>query len=333
VLKKPGLLQKVLQFLRPIPGLGELYNAPLFAVEAFTRQLRLDQWRWYSFDPATLRVADAAYRDFRKLNRDNFTFFDRKRMSPVVKFIEQKIVDLHDCFLDDASKEGDLRRVSWIDPNFVDLKVLDANSNDDHPPSDVHAGQALVLETYEALVKSAGWEDTLLVIVYDEHGGFYDHVPPPPVRPGDPSKFKTLGVRVPALVVGPRVKNEVCHTTFEHTTLISTIFHCLFEDPGPVLAKMPWRVRHAPHLGELLASEPRPEACDRERIAEEIEAARVQLDETRREVRKARRANVGRPSDHYDGGVGTMQELYDWQQQFMGAALRLRAEGLPPGQP
>ena len=43
--------------------------------------------------------------------------------------------------------------MSWIDPNFVDLSVLDPNSNDDHPPSDIRAGQAFVLDVYEALVR------------------------------------------------------------------------------------------------------------------------------------------------------------------------------------
>ena len=95
-------------------------------------------------------------------------------MSWLTQALEAAIVT-HDSFLDDAAK-GELRDVSWIDPNFIDLSVLDPNSNDDHPPSDVKAGQALVLELYEALANSPNWEDTVLVIVYDEHGGFYDHV-------------------------------------------------------------------------------------------------------------------------------------------------------------
>lgn len=332
VTEKPGFLHRLLQRLKIVPGLGAISNAPIYDVAAFTRQLRGKQWRWYSHDPATLRGADGAYRDFLNLNRDNFAYFDRKRMSVVTKALEGTVVELHDSFLDDAAK-GQLRDVSWIDPNFIDVKVLDPNSNDDHPPSDVREGQALVLETYEALVKSPAWTDTILIVVYDEHGGFYDHVQPPPVPTGDPGRYATLGVRVPALVVGPRVKQGVCKQVFEHTTLISTILRCFAEDPEQAVARMPRRVHGAPNLGMLLEEEPRPEACDRDRLLEEIREARRQLEEWRHVARERRRANKGEPSDEPDGGAGQKQELLDWQEQFLGFALTMRDRGLPPGQP
>lgn len=334
VIDRPGLLHRLLRWVRRAPVVGMIANAPIYDVAAFTHQLELEQWRWYSHDPATLRAADSAYRKFH-LNRENFAYFDRKRIGIGTKAVEGLGVELHDGFLDDAAKTGEegLREVSWIDPNFIDLKILDPNSNDDHPPSDVHAGQELVLEAYQALVNSPEWEDTVLIVVYDEHGGFYDHAPPPPVRDDDPSKYKTLGVRVPALIVGPRVKNEVCPETFEHTTLISTILHCFAEDSESAIANMPWRVRHAPHLGSLLESEPRADLADRDRLQEQIAAAREQLDRARHETRQRRRAKDGKPSEHYDGGAGQKQELYDWQEQFMGFALKMRDAGLPPGQP
>jgi phospholipase C len=329
---KPGFLHRWVKRLKFVPGIGQLANAPVFDVPAFTRKLRLGQWRWYSHDPATLRGADGEYRKLFHLNRENFAFFDRKRMSVATKVGEGLAVELHDSFLDDAAK-GDLRDVSWIDPNFVDLRVLDPNSNDDHPPSDVRAGQALVLETYEALVNSPDWENTVLIVVYDEHGGFYDHVVPPPVRPGDPARHKTLGVRVPALIVGPRVKKGPCHDVFEHTTLISTILRCFAQDSDAAIAGMPWRVHGAPHLGHLLEREPRPELLDRGRLLEQIGDARAQLDDWRRKTRERRRAKDGEPSSHYDGGAGQKQELLDWQEEFMGFALTMRDAGLPPGQP
>jgi phospholipase C len=332
VTEKPGFLQWLIKRLKMVPGLGAISNAPIYDVDAFTQQLRDEQWRWYSHDPATLRGADGTYRDFHHLNRDNFAYFDRKRMSIVTKALEGTVVELHDSFLDDAAK-GELRDVSWIDPNVIDLKVLDPNSNDDHPPSDVRAGQALVLETYEALVKSPTWTDTILVVVYDEHGGFYDHVKPPPVPTGDPGKYETLGVRVPALVVGPRVKKGVCKQVFEHTTLISTILRQFAADPEAAVAKMPRRVHGAPHLGMLLEDKPRPEACDRDRLLGEIREARQQLEEWRHTARERRRANKGEPSEDPDGGAGQKQELLDWQEQFLGFALTMRDRGLPPGQP
>ena len=221
-----------------LPGaVKAIENAPIYDVEAFTRHLDDRQWRWYSHDPATLRAADGHYRDH--FMRDNFSFFDRKKLSFLTEAGEALIVG-HDSFLDDAAK-GELRDVSWIDPNFIDLKILDPNSNDDHPPSDIRAGQALVLEVYEALSRSPAWDDTLLVIVYDEHGGFYDHVPPPAVH--DDSGYTTLGVRVPALIVGPRVKQFVCHETFDHTTLIKTILTRFASDPEQAIAEMPQRVQ------------------------------------------------------------------------------------------
>jgi phospholipase C len=190
-----------------------------------------------------------------------------------------------------------------------------------------------VLETYEALVNSESWQDTLLIVIYDEHGGFYDHVTPPPVQDGDPSGFPTLGVRVPALIVGPRVKQHVSHEVLEHTSLIATILHRFAEDPDQAIANMPWRAQRVPHLGALLQSEPRAEALDRERLRQQIAQARDQLDQWRTQAREARRARDGHPSTDTDGGAGQAQELYDWQEQFLGFALTMRDHGLPPGQP
>jgi phospholipase C len=279
-----------------------------------------------------VRGVDGAYRDFGAPHRENFTYFDRKRVSLFTEALEAAIVDLHDSFLDDAAK-GELRDVSWIDPNFVDLKVLDPNSNDDHPPSDVRAGQALVLETYEALVNSPNWEDTVLIVTYDEHGGFYDHVVPPPVPDGDPGKYERLGVRVPALVIGPRVKQGACHHVFDHTSLIATILRRFAADPAGAIARMPARVHGAQHLGVVLEDRPRPEALDRERLQTQIDEVRERLVNWRTAARKRRRAQKGGPSPETDGGAGQKQQLLDWQEEFLGFAMRMRREGLPPGQP
>jgi phospholipase C len=334
VVNKPGLLHELVKWLKIVPGVGKLASAPVYEVEAFTRQLPLDKWRCCSHDPATLRGADKDYRNFRHLNRDNFAYFDRKSVSLKTEVAEAGLLELRSGFLDDAAN-GDSKEVCWIDPNFIDVKILDPNSNDDHPPSDVHAGQALVLELYEALVNSKGWRDTLLVVVYDEHGGFYEHVPPPPVPHGDPSKYPTLGVRVPALIIGPRVKRHVCNDTLEHTSLIATILRCALDDPDAdaAIENMPWRVQKAPHLGSLLEAEPRAEMLDRDRLRDEIAEAREKLDEWRTNAREARRARDGQPSSETDGGAGQAQELLDWQEQFLGFAVTMRDAGLPPGQP
>jgi len=318
---KPGVLSDLLREVKGLPLVSGIAGAPIFEVEAFTRQLLDSQWRWYSHDPATLRAADSLYRDFRHIKRDNFTYFNRKKISLKTEALEAAIVS-HDSFLDDAAK-GELRDVSWIDPNFIDLSVLDPNSNDDHPPSDVRAGQSLVLEIYEALVNSPAWEDTMLVIVYDEHGGFYDHVSPPPVD--DASGYPTLGVRVPALVVGPRVGNFVCHDTLEHTSLIATILRRFAANPDQALSSMPERVQRAPHLGMLLEAEPSKATESRDQLHREMTDWRVK-------ARKERRASATGASKANDG-AGHAFELHDFQDEFAKFTLAMRDAGLPPGQP
>jgi phospholipase C len=299
-----------------------LKDAPIYAVEAFTRQLADRQWRWYSHDPATLRAADERYRHFGE--RENFAFFDRQKVSILTELLESPIVT-PESFLDDAAA-GNLRDVSWIDPNFIDLKVLETASNDDHPPSDVRAGQSLVLEVYEALRNSRAWDDTLLAIVYDEHGGFYDHVAPPALDVDDGSGYATYGVRVPALLVGPRVAREVCHVQFDHTSLIKTILQRFAADPAQALAKMGARVQHAQHLGVALTDAPRSDIPDHA-------AARAQIAEWRVHARAARRGSQEQGHSAAPDGAGRQLALHDFQEEFARFALAMRHSGLPHGEP
>jgi phospholipase C len=316
-----GIWGSILAALQGLPGVKGLHDAPIYEVEAFTRQLELSQWRWYSQDPATLRAADKRYRSIRGLNRDNFAYFDRNRLSWDEEVLNAAL-DTHSSFLDDCAR-GRLRQVSWIDPNFADLHVLHTNSNDDHPPADVRAGQDLVLEVYEALAHSPNWENTLLLVVYDEHGGFYDHVAPPPAPAG--SEFGTLGVRVPAMLIGPRVPRGVCHETFEHTSLIATILRRFAPDPRRALASMPSRVQAAPHLGVALADQPRDDLPGTDDL-------RAKLDQWRIDARAARRPGAG-DSGAVGEGAGHPTVLHDFQEEFLKFALAMRDAGLPGGQP
>jgi phospholipase C len=106
--------------------------------------------------------------------------------------------------------------------------------NSMHPLDDVTRGEKLVKDVYEAIRNSPHWERSLLVITFDEHGGFYDHVAPPPaVPPGDTItesyvqhhfRFDQLGVRVPALVISPRTARGVIdHTVYDHTSMLATV--------------------------------------------------------------------------------------------------------------
>jgi phospholipase C len=314
----PGFLDKLAELFSPLKALT---GAPIYDVPAFTRHLDDQQWRWYSHDPATLRAADSHYRKADDLKADNFAFFDRKKVGVVTQAAEALIVG-HDSFLDDAAK-GELRDVSWIDPNFIDLDILDPASNDDHPPCDIRSGQAFILELYEALRRSPVWDDTVLVVVYDEHGGFYDHVPPPKID--DDSGYTTLGVRVPALIVGPRVEKMVCHQVFDHTSLIKTILTRFAKDPANAIGQMSQRVQNAEHLGQVLAADPRadiPEPTD----------TRAAIETWRAKARAVREATGAGPSSAPDG-AGQPLVLHDFQLEFAKFAMAMRHEVLPPGQP
>ncbi|GAV91803.1 Phosphoesterase domain-containing protein, partial [Cephalotus follicularis] len=111
-------------------------------------------------------------------------------------------------------KEGKLPNYVVIEQRFFDLLSLPAK--DDHPSHDISEGQNLVKEVYEALRASPQWKEILFLVVYDEHGGFYDHVPPPKIGVPSPDdiigpapynyKFDSLGVRVPAILISPWIE-------------------------------------------------------------------------------------------------------------------------------
>jgi phospholipase C len=131
---------------------------------------------------------------------------------------------LIDHFYIDVEKEGQLPQFSLIEPKYFGL-----DQNDDHPPHNVMKAEKLIADIYNGLRASAHWESTLLVVYYDEHGGFYDHVVPPlAVAPDDKTKanqkgeydFNQLGVRVPAIIVSPWVGRRVDSTVFDHTSVL-----------------------------------------------------------------------------------------------------------------
>lgn len=127
--------------------------------------------------------------------------------------IEQVEYNRLDRFFDDAAA-GTLPPYVHLDPIF--------GMNDDHPPTHPLAGQILIASIYAALAQSPQWKECLLVVTYDEHGGFFDHVSPP--RTVDArEQFQQLGFRVPSLVVGPYVKPQVSSTVFDHTSIIATL--------------------------------------------------------------------------------------------------------------
>ncbi len=140
-------------------------------------------------------------------------------------------------------EKGELATYSFIEPRYLNFHEWKAT--DQHPPHDVRLGEYLIAEVYDTLRNSQLWEKSLLVVLYDEHGGFYDHVPPPdsvPSPDGKKSKhppfdFTRLGVRVPAILVSPYVeKGRVDSTIYEHSSLAATI-KTLFDLPDGLTAR------------------------------------------------------------------------------------------------
>ncbi|KAK8680268.1 hypothetical protein V6N13_109218 [Hibiscus sabdariffa] len=138
------------------------------------------------------------------------------------------------------ARDGKLPSLTVIEPRYFDIKAWPAN--DDHPSHDVANGQKLVKEVYETLRASPQWNETLLVITYDEHGGFYDHVQTPFENVPNPDgntgpapsffKFDRLGVRVPTIMVSPWIKKGTVvsgpngpapNSEFEHSSIPATI--------------------------------------------------------------------------------------------------------------
>ncbi|KAK4364332.1 hypothetical protein RND71_015690 [Anisodus tanguticus] len=138
-------------------------------------------------------------------------------------------------------KEGRLPNYVVIEQRYFDLKALPGN--DDHPSHDVFEGQKFVKEVYEALRSSPQWNEMLFVIIYDEHGGFFDHVPTPDTGVPSPDgivgttapynfQFDRLGVRVPAIMISPWIeRGTVLHkpsgpyasSEFEHSSIPATV--------------------------------------------------------------------------------------------------------------
>lgn len=120
-------------------------------------------------------------------------------------------------FFADAAA-GKLPSVVYIDPAFY--------INDDHPPVHPINGQALIAAVYSALASSPQWKNCLLVITYDENGGFFDHVSPPTTDDDTLANygvdgFQQMGFRVPTMVIGPYVKQGyVSSTVYDHTSAL-----------------------------------------------------------------------------------------------------------------
>jgi phospholipase C len=143
-------------------------------------------------------------------------------------------------FLSDAAA-GTLPNVSYVDPRF--LTNSDGTSGDDHPLADIRAGDAFLSQVFHAVTKGPGWDKSVLVVNYDEWGGFFDHVAPHRITAGvaaganpatgldtdvDAEGKVLTGFRVPAIVASPfsRIGGKqaaVNHNFYDHTSVLKLI--------------------------------------------------------------------------------------------------------------
>lgn len=163
----------------------------------------------------------------------------------------------HKEFEEDAAN-GALPDYCFIEPRYFVSPIRDKVPNDQHPPTYLAHGDELIARTYNALRQGPKWEQTLFVVTYDEHGGLYDHVPPPrATSPGPPYpdgfRFDRFGARVPAVVVSPAIpagsilRPSRSDVPFDHTSIIKTVQE-LFDLGAPLTP----RVAAAPSILPLL---------------------------------------------------------------------------------
>jgi len=173
-------------------------------------------------------------------------------------FLGSKYFGLYGDFIADCHR-GNLPDYAFVEPPYHDQQdgTLAA---DQHPDNYVLAGDRFIWNVYRAIRSNDEvWRSTLLLIVWDEHGGLFDHVPPPRLPYGDSFRsikpkfdFDQLGVRVGAVVVSPYVKPGVDHTLFEHASIPGTVTQQFIGDPG----------HHAPYLREKKANTMLPLLAD-----------------------------------------------------------------------
>jgi phospholipase C len=184
---------------------------------------------------------------------------------PIATLWGQRLYDIThslDRYFEDA-QQGKLANVVMIDPGFQF-----AQRTDDHPVGDIRAGQRWLRSVFQAFAQSPQWERGVFVVLYDEWGGFFDHVKPP-LAPGTPAGkldggFAQLGFRVPAIIASPFTRPGYAdHTVYDHTSVLRLLEWRFLGAPAQGTAAgshgrwwLTERDRHAANLGATLTAEP-----------------------------------------------------------------------------
>jgi phospholipase C len=161
---------------------------------------------------------------------------------------QPELFGTYDQFKQDCAS-GALPDYSFIEPNYNDHDTDsgEAVASDQHPDHNVQAGELFIADVYMAIKRNASlWSSTALLVVYDEHGGIFDHVPPPPCTAdqftasandtgtGMEFSFNRLGVRVPAILISPWIpKGTVVNRVFDHASIPATVTKLFLGDYLP----------------------------------------------------------------------------------------------------
>jgi len=239
-----SMLQGNVPFLHNIhmddPSIGYLEDYSIFDL----MDSQGISWKFFESDIGTLRL------------------YDRYRLNVTnVRPIEEM-----DDWLKTWRDTGQLPRVIFIEPQFL-------FGNDDHPPMNIRDGQDFVKQAIGKFIDYGLLDRVLFAITYDEHGGYFDHVPPPGTPNGPPEwhdqiaclfpqgtdedrkMIKSLGVRVPSLLLSKFASNNAKHQVVDHVSILKTILlHNRLQISTAQFSRFGDRVKqeNCSHLGELL---------------------------------------------------------------------------------
>ncbi|MFL5159053.1 MAG: alkaline phosphatase family protein [Microvirga sp.] len=217
--------------------------------------------------PTSLEITEASTNHFGGFEFEGGTVFDALKTAgkkwriyagdhfPVVGELDgiSNTFDVREFedFAEDLRKPGFDADFIHLEPDYFGglLNAGDfSKGNSQHPDGGVAAGERLIKVTYEAIRNSPLWESSMLIVTYDEHGGFYDHVAPGPAdATGSKGRkhgfmFDQMGPRVPAVVISPLIpKGTIEHRLLEHSSVIATVMN-LFDVPP---------LRHARDLNQI----------------------------------------------------------------------------------
>jgi phospholipase C len=181
-------------------------------------------------------------------------YFNDTRQPVNSKFIQELEPNFYQ-----AAKEGKLAQFVWLQPRMT-TKNATSPPTWQHPDASVLEGERLIKQVYEALRASPSWNDTLFLITYDEHGGFFDHVTPPSKGVPNPDglkasngfNFDRLGIRIPTIAVSPWIKKGTVvskglpgemptpSSQFDATSVIATTMKLLGIQSPPLTKRVAW---------------------------------------------------------------------------------------------